>query len=253
MDEQVVRTHVRTHVLEPKSPTGGRMKLEDRILQYLPLLASVPTAWMVGAAVDGVMHLPVPVAVVSALATEGMGFVAINTAIQMRDFNQHLSATEKKFIAPVGQAYLATGLYTLTVLVMTVLLHVFPLLVTYAPVPFVLMAVAGAWLYSLRADFSVKVTEREQGRAKARSARKSATVSDAGSDGQRRSATLKSRSATKEATVSDVPAKVYRCECGWSSVNRYEYSGHAGTCATRKAIKSQGIPVELPVRVEKQG
>ena len=230
------------------------MKLEDRILQYLPLLAPVPTAWMVGVATTDVMHFPLPVAITSALVIEGLGFVAVNTAIQMRDFNHHLNATEQKFVMPVRQAYLATGLYVVVALVMTVLLHVFPLLVTYAPIPFVLMAVAGAWLYSLRADFSVKVAEREQGREKAkatRSAKKSATVSEAGSDAQRRSATLKSRSATLGATVSDASAKVYRCECGWSSVNRYEYSGHAGTCATRKAIKSQGIPVELPVRVEK--
>lgn len=149
------------------------MKLEDRILQYLPLLAPVPTAWMAGSATYEVMLFPIPVAVISALVIEGLGFVAVNTAIQMRDFNRRLNGVElaQKMRAPVGQAYLATGLYVVVALVMTVLLHVFPQTVIYAPIPFVLMAVAGAWLYSLRADFSAKVAEKEQGREQARQAR----------------------------------------------------------------------------------
>jgi len=72
-------------------------------------------------------------------------------------------------------------------------------------------------------------------------------ASDAGSDIQRRSATLKSRSAKKSATLA---AKIYRCECGKTFANRFEYSGHARTCATHKEIKTGEtlIPVEMPVR-----
>ncbi len=142
------------------------MKIEDRILKYLPLLAPVPTAWMVGVATFTVLHFPFPVAVIAALVVEGLGFVAVNTAIQMRDFNRRLKADEiaKKMQVPVGQAYAATGLYMVVALVMTVLLHVFPNLVAYAPIPFVLMTVAGAWLYALRSDFEEKVKERDEGR-----------------------------------------------------------------------------------------
>lgn len=79
-----------------------------------------------------------------------------------------------------------------------------------------------------------------------------ATVSDAGSDAQRRSATLKGRSARKSATLD---AKVYRCECGFQTENRYEYSGHARTCEMHKASVSKAkseklIPVELPTRTQ---
>jgi hypothetical protein len=137
------------------------MKLEDRILQYLPLLAPVPTAWMVG------------VATYSALIIEGLGFVAVNTAIQMRDFNQRLSATERtqKMQVPAWQANVATALYVVVALAMTVMLHVFPQTVIYAPVPFIVMGIAGAWLYGLRADFSAKVQERDKGRVQAKQAR----------------------------------------------------------------------------------
>lgn len=77
-----------------------------------------------------------------------------------------------------------------------------------------------------------------------------ATVSDAGSDGQRRSTSLKSRSAKKAASLA---VKLYRCECGFETQNRYEYSGHARTCELHKAAVTKAkneklIPVELPAR-----
>ncbi len=85
-------------------------------------------------------------------------------------------------------------------------------------------------------------------------------ASDAGSEKERRSATLKSRSAKKSATFPSVaatpPAKVYRCECGQTFANRFKYSGHARTCATHKEIKTGKtlIPVEMPTmqKVEKK-
>lgn len=82
-----------------------------------------------------------------------------------------------------------------------------------------------------------------------------ATLSDAqrpSSDGQRRSGTRKSRSAKKEATLE---AKVYRCECGETFADRFKYSGHTRTCATRKAIREGKdlIPVDVttPVKAER--
>lgn len=77
-----------------------------------------------------------------------------------------------------------------------------------------------------------------------------ATLSDAGSDGQRRSTSLKSRSARKAAKLA---LKLYRCECGFETPNRYEYSGHARTCEMHKAAKTKSkseklIPVEIPAK-----
>lgn len=85
-----------------------------------------------------------------------------------------------------------------------------------------------------------------------------ATTSDAGSDVQRPPATLKSRSAKKSATLSEPAAKIYRCECGDTFTDRFKFSGHTRTCATRKEIKaSEGlIPVDLsatPAKVERGG
>jgi len=79
-----------------------------------------------------------------------------------------------------------------------------------------------------------------------------AKASDAGSDAQRRSATLKSRSTKKSATLSDAPARVYRCECGLTFADRFKYSGHTRTCAKRQEIKAgKGlIAVEIPTKTE---
>ena len=83
-----------------------------------------------------------------------------------------------------------------------------------------------------------------------RSATKPANGSDAGSDAQRPPATLKSRSAKKSATVSDAPAKMYQCECGEKFADRFKYSGHTRTCATRKEIIASKdlTPVEIPTK-----
>jgi len=88
-------------------------------------------------------------------------------------------------------------------------------------------------------------------------------ASDAGSDSQRRSATLgatvsdaqrpiQRRSATKPATLS---AKIYRCECGEEFVNRNKYSGHTGKCVKYQEKKRAQLDPTLlidPSKVVKQ-
>jgi MFS family permease len=77
-----------------------------------------------------------------------------------------------------------------------------------------------------------------------------AKVSESLSDAGSRSTSLKGRSAKKSATVSE---NLYRCECGFETANRYEYSGHARTCDVHKAAKAKAkneklIPVEIPAK-----
>lgn len=235
------------------------MKLDDRILSTIPLMAPVPTAWMIGVSTYQVMQFPIPVAIVSALTVEGLGFVSINTANEMREFNRHLNAVEakQKMQAPVGQAYGVAGLYLATSALMTVVLHVAPGMAVYAPLAFILMTAAGGWLFALRKEHADRVEKWEQGRQaatlKRRSAkgadahsdaatdaqRRSATVSDAETDAQRPSATLKSRSAKPA-------AKIYRCECGEQYTDRYKYSGHTRQCEIHKTANLKLINVSIP-------
>jgi hypothetical protein len=84
-----------------------------------------------------------------------------------------------------------------------------------------------------------------------------ASLNESLSVAQRRSASLKGRSANKSAKAATVEAKLYRCECGFETPNRYEYSGHARTCFSHKAAKSRAksgklIPVEMPAKKDMQ-
>ena len=202
---------------------------------------------MIGAATKVLMGFPLPVSIASAVTVEGLGFVSINTANEMREFNRHLNGAElkQKMQAPVAQAYGVAALYIITATLMTVVLHIAPGMVVYAPLPFIVMTVAGGWLYALRKEHTDRVAKWQEGRQAATLKRRSAKPSDAGSDAQRRSATLKTRSATRTATLA---AKIYRCECGAQFTDRFKYSGHAGKCEIHKTGKL--IPVEIKQKVQ---
>lgn len=84
-----------------------------------------------------------------------------------------------------------------------------------------------------------------------------------GSDAGQRSATVDGRPATNErhsksqgakgSNAEAIPAAILRrCECGFTTVNRFIYSGHQGKCAVHKQAKSgQPIPVDLTRTTEK--
>jgi len=226
------------------------LKLDEAILNAIPLMSPVPTAWMIGESAFTLMHFPLPVALVSALTVEGLGFVSINMANEMREFNRHLNGAElkKKMQAPVKQAYGVTGLYLITATLMTVALHIFPGLVIYAPLPFILMTAAGGWLFALRREHAERVAQWVAGRQQATLKRRSAKVSDATSDAQRQSATLSETKSDAQRKSATLKAKIYRCECGWQDTDRFKYSGHAGKCQIHKNGKL--IPVTLQ-QVEK--
>ncbi len=241
------------------SSQPAAMKLDERIMQFIPLMAPVPTAWMIGTATFTIMHFPLPVSVISSLTVEGLGFVSINTANEMREFNRHLNGAElkQKMQAPVWQAYGVAGLYLVTATLMTVVLHIVPTLELYAPLPFIVMTAAGGWLYALRKEHAERVAAWHAGRTQATLKRRSAKSSDAESDAQRNPATLKRRSAKSSDAESDaqrnpatLKAKVYRCECGQQFADRFKYSGHAGKCEIHK--NSKLIPVELSQKAKVQ-
>lgn len=227
---------------------------DDRIMSAIPLMAPVPTAWMIGLSTFELMGFPLPVAVVSALTVEGIGFVSINTANEMREFNRHLNAVEskQKMNAPTRQAYGVAGLYLTTATLMTVVLHIFPEMLKFAPLPFILMTAAGGWLWALRREHADRVAKWQEGRSKATLKRRSAKTSDAASDGERTPATLSDPSSDAQRRSAKKSAKVYRCACGEQYTDRYKYSGHTRQCAVHKSMKDKPIPVDLGVKNEVQ-
>jgi len=220
--------------------------LDDKIMGAIPLMAPVPTAWMIGISTVNLMAFPLPVAVITALTVEGVGFVSINTANEMREFNRHLNGAElkQKMQAPTWQAYGVSGLYLTTATLMTVILHIVPDAVRFAPLPFIAMTAAGGWLWALRREHADRVAKWQEGRASVTLKRRSAKSSDAVSDAQRDSATLSGQISDAQRRSAKKTAKVYRCECGWQGTKPQQYSGHCRQCEVHK--NGQLIPVTIP-------
>lgn len=156
-------------------------------------------------------------------------------------------ALKKMTLAKKQNAYSQFGFYILlgfsALMVAPALYILWTKTLPFHPIFIGIMAGVGA----VAPDVAITVGGFATSDGQQRSATKSATLSDAASDGQRPPATLKPRSANKSATLSDAQAKIYRCECGETFADRFKYSGHAGKCEVRKQIKaSKGLtPVDL--------
>jgi hypothetical protein len=149
----------------------------------VPLLAPLPTAWVVGSAMATIMHWPWPVALVGALIIEGLGFGTVDTAMRMREWNKN---RRKRFdvnrqrtvyldpAAPTFYAIIILAVYLAVALALTVLLDMLPELATYAPGVFPFLGVLGAGLWALRADHDRRVREKESDKQEQREERKEA-------------------------------------------------------------------------------
>lgn len=163
-------------------------------------------------------------------------------------------ALKKMTLAMKQNAYSQFGFYILlafsTLMVAPALYILWAETLPFPPLFIGFMAAVGA----VAPDVAITVGGFAASDGERRSATKPATTSDAASDVQRPPATLKRRSAKKPATLSEPTAKeakIYRCACGMTTTNRYEYSGHARTCEKLKAFKAAegAIPVDFGAKV----
>lgn len=125
------------------------------VIQTIPLLAPMPTAFVVGQAMVRVMHWPLAMAIVGALIIEGLGFGAVDTAMRMYDYNKGKRKTDPA--APAWIAYSVAGIYAAVALTLTIFLDIFPLLAQYAPGVFPFLGMLGALLWALRKDHERRV------------------------------------------------------------------------------------------------
>lgn len=160
-------------------------------------------------------------------------------------------ALKKMTLAMKQNLYSQVGFYVLLVfsvlMVAPALFILWSQTLPFAPSFIAVMATAGA----VAPDVAITVG----GFAASDGQRLPATLGATVSDAQRPS---QQRSAKKSATIGETKAKIYRCECGESFTDRFKYSGHAGKCEKRKAIKAAKgvIPVDLsakPANAERGG
>jgi hypothetical protein len=162
-------------------------------------------------------------------------------------------ALKKLTLAMKQNAYSQVGFYILlgfsALMVAPALYILWTKTLPFHPIFIGIMAGVGA----VAPDVAITVGGFAASDSERRSATKSATVSDAGSDAQRPN---QRRSATKPAKTSDAQGSLYRCVCGYTDENRFKYSGHTRTCDQFKAHKAAkgAIPVDLsatPVNAER--
>ena len=166
-------------------------------------------------------------------------------------------ALKKLTLAMKQNAYSQVGFYILlffsALMVGPALFILWTKTMPFSPVFIGIMAAVGA----IAPDVAITVGGFAASDDERRSATKSATVSDAGSDAQQTPATLKRRSPKKPETGSDAQAKevkIYQCECGEKFADRFKYSGHTGKCEVRKQIRASKdlTPIDLSATLTKK-
>ena len=153
------------------------------VIGLVPLLAPLPTAWVVGTAMVRTLHWPWPVALVGAMIIEGLGFGTVDTAMRMRDYNKtrrkrfDVNKQEQVYLDPPAPTFYAVMIiivYLAVAVSLTVLLDILPNLALYARGIFPFLGVLGAGLWALRADHDRRIAEKEIAKQEQREERKAA-------------------------------------------------------------------------------
>jgi hypothetical protein len=160
-----------------------KMLSVQTVIGLVPLLAPLPTAWVVGSAMVRVIHWPTLVAVVGALIIEGLGFGTVDTAMRMREWNKNrrkrfdVNAQKQIYLdpaAPTHYAVIILVVYLAVALALTVLLDIVPTLALYARGVFPFLGVLGAGLWALRADQDRRAAEKDADKQEQREERRAA-------------------------------------------------------------------------------
>ena len=117
------------------------------ILRIVPLLTPIPTAYVTWRAATQALELPGWVAFIMALAVEGLGFAATDTAMMIWDYNE--TRRKKDPAAPFGLAVGTVFFYIAVVLGLTILVEVLPVLRHWSLAIFPLMTLDAAIVWGL--------------------------------------------------------------------------------------------------------
>lgn len=116
-------------------------RLIKLIARIAPWLGPVPSAWLVGRAVELHLSFPWYMALVTALVVESLGLVSMYNWQNFTDWNRRKLKTDAP--APAGLP-LALGVFYLALTIgLVVILEVVPSLATYAPAAMPLLAAVG--------------------------------------------------------------------------------------------------------------
>ena len=237
------------------------------ILRITPVLAPMPTAYVIYGKLVTVLDWETWIAFVAAAVIELIGFRSIGLAVEMYQFNRSLNATEKTLRAPLWLASSVVGLYTLAVLSLTILLEILPALSQWTPIAFVVMGlVGGGLLATLSSDQEAREQKRAEAKAKALKTRAENKKSVAGATQSAKVQLQVRASAThsaNSATDSIAPARTYPRQCEHctdkvlglirtpQSVGAHMKKHHPELCKPSKSLAVAQFTNALVVKAEK--
>lgn len=141
------------------------------VARLAPWLAPAPSAYFVARSSMEHLALPLLVAIISAAIIETLGLSTVHTWLWLSDYNGSKRKSDPS--APVWMPAALGGVYLLTTIGLVVALEVWPLLATYAPALFPLLAVVGAVNLALIAQQERREAGIQAQKAEARERRKS--------------------------------------------------------------------------------
>jgi len=124
--------------------------LTDGVSRVVPWLTPLPTAFLTGRATVNHLHWPDVLGVVVGLIVEGFGLGAVNTALELYNYNRSRRKSDPP--APLWIALIVLAVYFVAVTGLTVLLDTLPNLSVYAPLLFPTLSIAAVTLLAVRAD-----------------------------------------------------------------------------------------------------
>jgi hypothetical protein len=140
-----------------------------------PLLAPVPTAYLVYAATLEFLAWPQTVAFVAALVIECLGLASTGLVLELYNYNKNKLSSEPD--APVALAVVLVSAYFVVATGLTVVLDLYTGMARYAPAIFPALSLAGVSILAMRADHRQRVSANNEARESRASKRLSRRMS----------------------------------------------------------------------------
>lgn len=142
---------------------GGLVEVASKVG---PILAPVPTAYLVGA--SSVRHLdwPWPIGMIAAVVVECLGLASTGLALTLWDYQKSKRKSDPP--SPFWLSLVIVTVYFAVAIVLTVALDIVPGLAVYAPALFPALSLAGVTILAVRIDHRERLAAIEQDKAEKR-------------------------------------------------------------------------------------